>query len=903
MIRRRRVALGTACLPGILGLTLSCHRADPPPLEVEYHGCWAVYLPGPVCVLRDTRKMTLWVKTDLGVTVELRAGRGRFSAAREAHPSGRRFVVSVPPGASSLTVRAWPPGGGRSASWSLRLSEPEMPSWWQEINAAQPEVQLRRLEQLRKTSSRREQGIVLRTLYVLYRADDRRAEGLLKLGIAADRAAGCINGEVEKQTALASIYIRQGRLGEARRILASTRLPARAPAISKYQMAYHRGLLADAVGDYRSALIELRRADELAAQVGLAEFRWKVEQILARLLADTGRTDEALDLFRRLHDGRKIATGCDLGDLPTNWGWALLLAREAGEKVADPMPLLEQARKIYDEHDCARKPLNARLNLALAYLQTGRWRDAHRALEEVRALAGSMPVWQSLWWEDLEARLAIAEGHPERALQLYDDLEGLARRAESFDGRFRAALGRAQALLHLKQRRAALAALAEAERRIDEQSWQIPVHEGLDSFLRLREAEATRLYLRILLDEGRLPEAFALARRARARLLDQLTVRDRLADLTSAEQRRWDQAVAGYRTLRDAIDKEEAEAWRLPADQLERRRANQISRVEKAKQRLDLALAGLGTPRVRGEGSLAPPRAGEVILAYHPLPQGWVGFAAHAGNVEIHFFELPGSFADPAALARVLLDPFRAVLERAERVRVLPYGRLRSIDFHALPLAGEPLSPRHLVTYSLDLPARSPAAPPSRPVALLVADPQGNLPAARQEARDVAQAIRTWNPAWALERPLGAGTEVLRRALPRADLFHYAGHGTFAGFSGWDSVLMLANDSRLTLGDVLALSRAPRWVVLSACDAARSSEEAPGEGIGLANAFLLAGAQAVIAANRPVNDRTARDLVHELYRGWQPGMDLPLQFQRAQQSCLRRRAHAADCLSFRLLEP
>ncbi len=144
----------------------------------------------------------------------------------------------------------------------------------------------------------------------------------------------------------------------------------------------------------------------------------------------------------------------------------------------------------------------------------------------------------------------------------------------------------------------------------------------------------------------------------------------------------------------------------------------------------------------------------------------------------------------------------------------------------------------------------------------------------------------------------------MRAALPAAGLFHYAGHGVFAGFAGWGSALPLAEGSRLTLGDVLALRRAPAWVVLSACDAGRSSEQAPGEGIGLANAFLLAGSQAVVAARRPVADSSARDLMRELYGGWQPGEDVARQLQRAQRS-QRLRDSSADAAwaSFRLLVP
>jgi CHAT domain-containing protein len=192
-------------------------------------------------------------------------------------------------------------------------------------------------------------------------------------------------------------------------------------------------------------------------------------------------------------------------------------------------------------------------------------------------------------------------------------------------------------------------------------------------------------------------------------------------------------------------------------------------------------------------------------------------------------------------------------------------------------------------------------------VALLVSNPRsdlGYLPAAQEEAAAIAAAIGAWGSGWSLKRLDGAAASsaAVSAALPTADLFHFAGHGSFAGFAGWDSELPLADRSRLTLGDVLTLRRVPRWVVLSACDAGRSSQQAPVEGIGLAQAFLLAGSQAVIAATRPVADRAARDLLSDLYRGWRPGTDLASQLQRAELAC-HRRDPKADCASFRLLAP
>ena len=325
---------------------------------------------------------------------------------------------------------------------------------------------------------------------------------------------------------------------------------------------------------------------------------------------------------------------------------------------------------------------------------------------------------------------------------------------------------------------------------------------------------------------------------------------------------------------------------------------------------LDRAVVGLGD--LGGQAaSLVPPGEGEVILAYHRLSNGgWAGFAAHGRDVEVSRFPMRAEPpADPRMQAKLLLAPFQQVIEQAGRVRVLSYGSLRAVDFEGLPFNGEPLFTRRLVVYSLDLPRRPipPSAPAGKPAALLVSNPEtdrGYLPAAAEEAKAVQRAIQSWRPAWALGwlHDEKAKSKTVSDRLPGVDLFHFAGHGDFAGLGGWDSALPLADGSRLTLGDILTLRRVPKWVVLSACDAGHSSDQAPGEGIGLANAFLLAGSQEVIASTRTVDDVTALLLVSELYRGWQPGADLALPLQRAELAC-RQSNSKADCTSFRLIEP
>ena len=102
---------------------------------------------------------------------------------------------------------------------------------------------------------------------------------------------------------------------------------------------------------------------------------------------------------------------------------------------------------------------------------------------------------------DLEARIAIAQGQPRQALDIYKQLDSIAREADSPDGRLRAALGSANATSALGDRDQALGFLAEADRWLDGVSLRIPLHEGRETFVSQREGAAS-LEVQLLLDAG-----------------------------------------------------------------------------------------------------------------------------------------------------------------------------------------------------------------------------------------------------------------------------------------------------------------------------------------------------------------------------------------------------------------
>jgi CHAT domain-containing protein len=107
------------------------------------------------------------------------------------------------------------------------------------------------------------------------------------------------------------------------------------------------------------------------------------------------------------------------------------------------------------------------------------------------------------------------------------------------------------------------------------------------------------------------------------------------------------------------------------------------------------------------------------------------------------------------------------------------------------------------------------------------------------------------------------------RALAANCFFHFAGHAYYAWSKPLDSALVLANEHRLTVGTLfdegMPLAET-MLVVLSACETNITDPHDPAdEYIGLAAAFLFAGAPAVVCTLWAVDDVATMLLMGKLY--------------------------------------
>lgn len=249
------------------------------------------------------------------------------------------------------------------------------------------------------------------------------------------------------------------------------------------------------------------------------------------------------------------------------------------------------------------------------------------------------------------------------------------------------------------------------------------------------------------------------------------------------------------------------------------------------------------------------------------------------------------------SLYRILVEPVERFVSEKETICFISDESLRRLPFGALLPPGPDgrflVESKRILTSSSLLALRAAAARAQAPLparrsesSLLIGRPDiGSclarnypgleaLPGAQDEMIDIRGIV---GGAKILAGRFATKVAVLAE-LPKANRIHIATHRvTYPAYSG-RSALLLSSDhdcevsheveaSLLTEGEIrkLDLSKAG-LVVLSACESAAAEDGATSEGMGLAGAFLDAGARTVIATVWPIEDRAARDFVTAFYR-------------------------------------
>jgi hypothetical protein len=824
-----------------------------------WSGCKGVRA-GPVCEVGRGAALTVWAEGADAGRFSLRVDGVEVNEAPVPVEGGLRFRVEPPREARLLT---------------LSLTGRELLRLPLEAAAEAPRVDaadaLRREGKLAEAEDRlieaerdpaaRLPALRVRAKIARKRGDGPRAAALRDEAIAAGRAAGRVSDEVDDQLArIFDLLYQESALAEAGRRLDTLGALDAGDAEDRLKIAYYRGLIAAELGDSRTAIASLGAARLAARRQAVPVYETAVAGPLADLLVGLGRHDEAAAILAEMVQGlAAMADGCDRAHLVTDHGWVLLRAGH----LAEATPRLEEAARLARE-GCPRVLGDTLTNLAFARLEGGAAGEARALLAQARAAKEGPNALTDAWLSRLSIELLLADD-PRAALLAAEELQRAGERSLSPELGFEAELGRARALDRLGDTPAATQAYAAAERALDAWGALVPLGEGRQAFFD-RQERGARAWVGFLQREAARAGASAAAslslasaaRRSVARFYRVLGEGD-LAGARGAEpDGAYASALGAYRAARARADAALA-GGRPPAS------ADLAALRDGQSSAASTFTAAQGAP-------LRAPAEGELDLVYHPLPEGWLGIGWTAAGVAWKLLGPIDPTAGAASLAASLIEPFRALVERATLIRIHAHARLAEVPFHALPWDGGLLLDRAPLVYALDLPASpaSSAACAGAPTALVVADAREDLAGAGSSVAALQATLTARGYTVRLLRGAEARLAPVSAALadPCVALFHYEGHAVFQGRDGVDASLLLA-DGRLRASDVLRLPRVPRVAVLSGCSTAEAS------GLGLAQAFLARGAAQVLATTAPVDDLTAARVGQRLYAAPSPAGEIP----------------------------
>ena len=311
-----------------------------------------------------------------------------------------------------------------------------------------------------------------------------------------------------------------------------------------------------------------------------------------------------------------------------------------------------------------------------------------------------------------------------------------------------------------------------------------------------------------------------------------------------------------------------------------------------------IAFINQGDGRIRVSRQLGTVTAARKLL--EKLTVQWNRFRAGQEFAGRHMVALERSVRQVlSALYEQLIAPLEPLLMETpgealgevvvERLAIVPHGPLHQVPFQALFDGEQYLIDRFEISYAPSatvyaLCQERASDHMERALVLGVDDPM--IPAATAEARAIVERL----PGAQARVGEAATVEALRSEAPGCGTLHLACHGLFRSDNPMFSALRL-HDGWLMAADAMSLDLDGALVTLSACESGRSEVYGGDETLGLARAFLGAGAATLVVSLWLVQDETTAEMMGEWYDRLRGGQGRAATLRDAQLEIKRRYPH------------
>jgi CHAT domain-containing protein len=804
------------------------------------------------------------------------------------------------------------------------------------------------------------------SIYEQYEILDRLAESYSTLGIVEENALDYdqaleafrrsleinqeIGEELNRGRELRRIgriyYLRLSRYADARKYFTDA-YDLFAGLDEKEQMAeslLELGLVSEKQGDFERALDYYQRAEELAAGEEMRAVLSKALLYQANSHWYQGAYQQAfrfqksaLDIAEALGDKRQEAFIYNTLGLIH---WTLNHSKRALENLEKS---LELAREIASPLDIATAYNNIGLvhrkneayetsidffskalekdielkskwgqgythrNLGMSLLRLGRLDEAETHIEQAVVLSDAIGNHINLVKSLLErGHLALERKSFEKAIEVFRET---AKREETVnlpEVRWRALRGEGAALVAGGRRREAVAVYKEAVAVVDRLRAAIKIEEFQNGFLTDKQDVYKELVL-LLLDMGRVEEAFNYAEKAKSRSFIDLLGNQRFSLKNDVSQRLYDQLMASKQSIRlieDALaearsKEDEAGATRL-AGELEAARNGYQDLLIAAKEESPQISSFVTVDAIELDALQGLLEEGTALVEYLVTRQELVAWVVTKGGIEVvrtavAEADLNARIADYRKriqqLAPVeevserlhgwLIAPLAGRIAEARVLGIVPHGHLHYLSFASLKDKEAYLIERHPLFYSPSASVlrytfgrKREISGPVRVLALGnpdLGDFNYDLPLAEMEAN----AIRWDFPTVDVLTREKATETWLKEHIGDYQIIHIASHGEFDPVNPLFSSLKLtkdeAADGNFEVNEVFSLKIDADIVTLSACQTGLGDIKGGDELVGLNRAFIYAGTHSILSSLWRVSDISTAVLIKHFYRNFAHG--------------------------------